>query len=71
MAGILNFAIIAALVAVVAALFLGLLSMAKGGDFNARYGNKLMRLRVIIQGAAVALIGLSMLLLAWNHYGNG
>ncbi len=45
-----------ALVATVVVLFTGVVSMARGGGFNARWGNKLMRLRVIVQGAAVALL---------------
>ncbi len=45
-----------ALVATVVVLFTGVVSMARGGSFNARWGNKLMRLRVIVQGAAVALL---------------
>ena len=45
-----------ALVATVVVLFTGVVSMARGGSFNARWGNKLMRLRVIVQGTAVALL---------------
>jgi hypothetical protein len=45
-----------ALFAVVAVLFAGLFTMVRGGAFNQRWGNRLMRLRVIMQGAAVALI---------------
>ncbi len=45
-----------ALVATVVALFAGVVSMARGGGFDARWGNKLMRLRIIAQGAAVALL---------------
>jgi hypothetical protein len=71
MATMLNIAIIAALAATLAALFLGLLSMVKGGAFNARYGNRLMRLRVVVQGLAVALIAAAMLLFALGHAGNG
>jgi hypothetical protein len=36
--------------------------MAKGGEFNARYGNKLMRLRILMQGIAVALFVILMIL---------
>lgn len=71
MAGILNIAIAAALAATVLALFLGLFSMAKGGAFNARYGNRLMRLRVAVQGAAIVLIAASMLLMAYGHFAGG
>ena len=43
------------LVAVVIVLLTGVIGMARGGEFNAKYGNKLMRLRVILQGLAVVL----------------
>jgi hypothetical protein len=45
------------LVIVVGVLFLGIFAMAKGGKFNERYGNKLMRLRVAVQLLAVLLLG--------------
>ncbi len=45
-----------ALVATVGALVAGVVAMARGGSFDARWGNKLMRLRIIAQGAAVALL---------------
>ena len=45
-----------ALVATVGALVAGVVAMARGGSFNARWGNKLMRLRIVVQGAAVALL---------------
>ena len=41
-------------------LFAGLISMAIGGDFNRKYGNKLMRYRVLAQGLAIALFALAM-----------
>lgn len=53
-----------ALSATLAVLFAGLFSMARGGDFNRKHGNRLMRWRVIAQGAALALIALAMLLAA-------
>jgi len=46
---------ILAMLAVLASLFVGLFAMARGGEFNAKYGNKLMRLRVLFQGVAVIL----------------
>jgi len=49
-----------ALVAVVAVLFAGLFSMARGGEFNRKYGNKLMRWRVALQGSAIILFALAM-----------
>ena len=36
-------------------LFTGLLSMARGGEFNRKYGNRLMRLRVLFQAIAIAI----------------
>jgi Hypoxia induced protein conserved region len=35
-------------------LLVGITSMGKGGAFNDKYGNKLMRLRIIFQGLAIA-----------------
>jgi hypothetical protein len=43
------------LAAVVIVLLTGVVGMARGGDFNARYGNKLMRLWVLLQGLAIVL----------------
>ncbi len=51
-----------ALASVLAALALGVLSMARGGEFNAKYGNKLMRARVIAQFVALALMVLAFLM---------
>ncbi|PZQ46104.1 MAG: hypothetical protein DI551_05705, partial [Micavibrio aeruginosavorus] len=38
-----------------------LFSMVKGGEFNQKYGNKLMRARVIMQGIALALFALAVM----------
>jgi hypothetical protein len=62
MIGILNFLLIIALIAVVLSLLVGVIGMAKGGDFNAKYGNLLMRARVISQGAAIVLLIIMMLI---------
>ena len=45
-----------AMIAVVGVLIFGLIAMAKGGEFNRKYGNKMMRWRVAIQAFAVGLI---------------
>lgn len=45
-----------ALAAVLAVLLTGVVGMLRGSAFNRRYGNGLMRLRVILQGVAVTLI---------------
>lgn len=40
----------------VGVLILGIGGFAKGGDFNRKYANKIMRLRLLAQFIAVALI---------------
>jgi hypothetical protein len=50
-----------AVAAVLASLAGGLVAMARGGAFNARWGNRLMRARVVSQGAALALMALYFL----------
>lgn len=52
---------IVAMVMTLASLFLGLFAMIKGGEFNQKHGNRLMRLRVTLQGAALALFALAFL----------
>jgi hypothetical protein len=47
--------------AVLAVLLLGIFSMAKGGDFNKKYGNKLMRARVILQAVALGFFVLAVI----------
>jgi len=51
-----NYLIIAALAATIVVVIVGVLTMAKGGDFNRKYGNKLMRLRLVMQAVVVILI---------------
>jgi xanthine/uracil permease len=53
--------IVGFMVAALGALLLGVVSMAKGGEFNRKYGNKLMRARVALQGLAILLFILFML----------
>ena len=71
MADVLNVIIILVLATTVMVLGLGLFSMLKGGAFNARFGNRLMRLRVAVQGVAVLLVAAALLLLAYQHFGKG
>jgi xanthine/uracil permease len=54
-------AIVGAMIAAVGALLLGIVSMAKGGGFNKKHGNKLMRARVALQGLAILLFIVFML----------
>lgn len=39
-------------------LFAGLFAMVRGGEFNKKYGNKLMRLRVLFQAIAIAIFAI-------------
>ncbi len=41
---------------VIAVLVLGILSMMKGGEFNKKYGNKLMTARVVLQAVTIILL---------------
>ncbi|MBI1209058.1 MAG: twin transmembrane helix small protein [Azospirillum sp.] len=52
---------ILAMLAVLGTLVVGIVSMVRGGEFNAKYANKLMCLRVSLQGVAIALFTLSAL----------
>ena len=49
-----------AMLAVLGALGTGIFGMAKGGEFARKYGNKLMRARVILQAVALALFLLAV-----------
>lgn len=48
--------VVLAIISVVVVLAIGLAGFAAGGDFNRKYGNKLMRLRILFQAIAVGLI---------------
>ncbi len=61
MDGILVVLLIVALVATLGVLFVGLFVMARGGQVNKKYGNILMRWRVILQFSALVVLGLIML----------
>ena len=47
---------VVALVAVVLVLLAGVYTMARGGEFNKKYGNRLMRVRVALQALAVLVL---------------
>jgi len=53
--GIMPYLIGAAMAATLLVLLVGLIAMLRGGRFNQRYGNRLMRLRILMQVIAVAL----------------
>jgi hypothetical protein len=51
-----------AMAAVLAVLVMGLVSMVKGGEFNRKYGNRLMRWRVGLQAIAIVLFAIALVL---------
>ncbi len=53
--------LIVALLATLGVLFAGLVVMSRGGEVNRKYGNVLMRWRVILQFTALVLLALIML----------
>ena len=55
---------IAALAAVLIVLLMGVVAMIKGGDFNRKYSNKLMRARIALQAFALVIFAT-----AWLIYG--
>ena len=50
------FLAVAAVLLVLVVLMVGLGSFTSGGEFNRKYSNKLMRMRIIAQAIAVGLI---------------
>ena len=54
-------ALLIAMLITLGVLATGIIGMARGGEFNAKYGNKLMRARVIAQGVALAIFALAVL----------
>jgi hypothetical protein len=51
--------IVLAMIGVLGSLVVGIVAMTRGGEFNKQYGNKLMQARVMLQGAALALLALA------------
>jgi hypothetical protein len=62
---VLNVLLGLALAAVLAVLMTGVISLAVGGEFNRKYANKLMQLRVAAQAVAVVLLVLRVLAPRW------
>jgi hypoxia induced protein len=50
------FLIVGAVLSVAVVLIIGIGGFAKGGKFNAKYGNRMMQLRLLLQFVAVLLI---------------
>lgn len=61
MSGFLFPLLILTMLAVLGALGMGLIAMARGGEFNAKYGQRFMRWRVWLQGLALLLFVLLLL----------
>lgn len=56
------FLLVAAMLAVLVVLVLGIAVMARGGEFNQKYGNKIMVARVVLQGVAIALVAVLLMI---------
>jgi hypothetical protein len=61
MSGFFFTAMIVAMLATLGILVTGIVSMGRGGEFNAKYGNKLMRARVMMQGIALLFFALALM----------
>jgi len=59
--GVLNFFLILAMLATLGVLAAGLYGLFRGGSFNEKYGNRLMRARVGFQFLALAIIAVMFL----------
>ena len=53
--------IIVGLILTFIVLIIGLISMLSKGDFNKKYSNKLMRLRVLIQGIIILIFSIILI----------
>ncbi len=62
MNSILTIMIAIAMLSVLGVLAIGIAGFIQGGEFNKKYGNKLMQARVVLQGVALALIALAFFL---------
>ena len=56
MTTLLNIALAIAMFSVLGVLFMGIYSMGRGSEFNRKYGNLLMRWRIILQLVAVGVM---------------
>ena len=54
--------IVVAMLMTLGVLFAGLIAMARGGDFNRKHGNRLMRWRVMAQFTAIVIFAIAMLI---------
>ena len=63
MTGFLTVLVVLAMLGTLGVLLAGVISMARGGEFNRRNSNKLMRWRIVMQALALVLFAILMLLL--------
>ena len=56
-----HIAMLTAMLAVFGILVVGILSMAKGGKYRDKYGNKLMQARIALQGLVIAMLAVAFL----------
>lgn len=59
---ILEILLVLLVIATIGVLLVGLISFFKGGEFNAKYSNILMRWRIGLQFGALAILGVLFLL---------
>lgn len=57
-----TFVVIGLMLATLGVLIAGIVVMARGGETNQKYGNKMMVLRVALQAMAIALVAVLMML---------
>jgi len=62
MSGFLFPVLIFAMLATLGVLFFGIITMARGGDFNLKYGNKIMRARILLQALALLIFAIIMVI---------
>ena len=51
-----------AMLATLGVLFFGIFTMARGGDFNRTHSNRIMRARIVLQGLALLLFAVIMVI---------
>jgi Hypoxia induced protein conserved region len=63
MSGFIVVLLVVAMFATLGVLLVGVFGMARGGEFNRRYSNKLMRARIVCQAVALLLFAILMVVL--------
>ncbi len=69
MESVLQILLAVTMLAVLGVLLTGVVGFISGGEFNRKYGNKLMRLRVATQAVAVLLLLALLVLNGLIHFG--